>query len=165
MKGSRMQKPRRYFLKQFAGFVSLLLGGTQITGCLGESDTQGPVTSQPSVQSGSAETSSQATQAVSFGSEPVVPSQGPANAGPVWQASPTIDFVEGVPAVVSIRNFVNDSDGGTLVVTLNSGTLLPGITWNPNDATLSYDGRPLGATPQAPVVLTGVTFAADDQNN
>ncbi len=87
----------------------------------------------------------------------------PANAAPVWQPSPAIEFVEGVPAVVPISSFVNDPDGAALVITLNSGTLLPGITWNPNNATLAYDGRPLGAKPDAPVVLTGVTFAADDR--
>lgn len=86
-----------------------------------------------------------------------------ANAAPVWQPEPAIDFVEGVPAVVSIRNFVNDPDGAALLITLNSGALLPGITWNPNDATLAYDGRPLGAKADVPVVVTGITFAADDR--
>jgi hypothetical protein len=42
---------------------------------------------------------------------------------------------------------------------------LPGITWNPTTAVIEYDGRPLGAKPGAPVVVTGITFSADDRRN
>jgi hypothetical protein len=146
---SQMQTTRRLFLKQLAGAVSILLGGTQLVGCLGEFDTQ-----QPEMQSDQAAPQATAQSA---------PSQMAANAAPVWQTSPTIDFVEGVPSMVSIRSFVNDPDGGQLAITLNSGMLLPGITWNPDTATLAYDGRPLGAKPETPVNLTGITFAADDR--
>jgi hypothetical protein len=157
---SQMQTTRRLFLKQFAGAISILLGGTQLVGCLGKSDTQ-----QPGMQSGSAAAAQPIDQAAPQPTAPAAPPQMAANAAPMWQPSPTVDFVEGVPTVVSIRSFVNDADGGQLLITLNSGMLPPGITWNPNNATLAYDGRPLGAKPEAPVVLTDVTFAADDQQN
>ena len=156
-----MQDSRRRFLKHIAGVASVLLGGTQLVGCLGESDTQQPGTSEPAVQSGSDSPTEQPV--LPAGSTSPGPTQMPANAAPVWQPSPAIEFVEGVPAVVPIRNFVNDPDGAALLITLNSGALLPGITWNPIDATLAYDGRPLGAKADAPVVVTGITFAADDR--
>jgi hypothetical protein len=80
----------------------------------------------------------------------------------VWQASPTIEFVEGIPATVSVSQFVQDPDQDPLVIQLRTGALIPGITWNPSNATIAYDGRPLGAKPQDPVVLSGITFSADD---
>ncbi len=62
-----------------------------------------------------------------------------------------------------MAEFVRDPDGEPLVITLVSGTLLPGILWDPSRASISFDGRPLGAKPGAPVVSTGPTFAADDR--
>lgn len=161
-----MQNSRRCFLNQLAGVVGVLLGGSQLSGCLGESNTQPSTPSEPAVQSGAADSDLPIAQSMRAAEgNPAAPSQMSANAPPVWQPSPAIEFVEGVPAVVPIRNFVSDPDSAALVITLSSGTLLPGITWNPNDATLAYDGRPLGARPDAPVVLTGITFAADDRRN
>jgi hypothetical protein len=69
--------------------------------------------------------------------------------------------VEGVPAVVSIRNFVRDPDSDPLVITLKSGALLAGLTWNPKNYTIAYDGLPMGAEPDAPIVTTFI-FSADD---
>lgn len=163
-----MQNSRRSFLQQLAGVVAVLLGGTPLAGCLGGSDSQQPPPSEPAVQSGAAAPDSPVqpvAQSMQAGASAAGPNQMSANAAPVWQPAPAIEFVEGVPAVVPIRSFVNDPDGAALVITLNSGALLPGITWNPSDATLAYDGRPLGAKPDAPVVLTGITFAADDRRN
>jgi len=45
---------------------------------------------------------------------------------------------------------------------LASGALVPGLTWNPADYTIAYDGRALGASDDAPVVVTGLVFTADD---
>jgi hypothetical protein len=42
------------------------------------------------------------------------------------------------------------------------GELGPGLTWNPTDYTIAYDGRPLGATDDVPFVSTGLFFIADD---
>lgn len=147
---------RRSFLKQLAGLAPVLLAGTQFAGCLSDSDEQ-----QPKV-SGSV-TQTTAPTASTTPTTPAEPSQQAANSGPVWQTTPTIEFVEGVPAVVSVREFVQDPDQDPLVITLKSGTLLPGITWDPNKYTITYDGRPLGAKPDAPVVVSGVTFSADDR--
>ena len=49
----------------------------------------------------------------------------PLNTGPVWEPSPTIEFVEGVPATVSVRNFVQDPDRDPVVITMKSGRLCP----------------------------------------
>lgn len=153
-----MRNPRRRFLKQLAGVVSVLVAGPQLAGCLGESDSQQSATSEPAMQSSSPTATAPTPQPT-----PPAPSQASSSSAPVWQPSPTIEFVEGVPAVVSMRDFVRDPDNDPLVITLKSGALLPGITWNPSNATIAYDGRPLGAKPDAPIVVTGITFIADDQ--
>ena len=57
-------------------------------------------------------------------------------------------------------DFVRDPDSDPLVITLNSGELLPGFTWNPLNYTLAYDGRPMGAKPDASIFT--VIFGADD---
>lgn len=161
-----MQTPRRVFLKRLAGVLSVLLGGAQLGGCLGESTSQPSAAAEPSVESTSAESTAMATPpAPAPASAPAPSAEAPASTGPVWQPSPVIDFVEGVPATVAIRDFVSAPDLNSLVITLNSGTLPPGITWNPNTYTLSYDGRPLGATLDAPVVVADITFAADDRRS
>ena len=90
------------------------------------------------------------------------PSAAPANRPPVWQPELIIQFVEGFPAVVSVRDFVRDPDSDPLVIALKSGELVPGLTWNPTDYTIAYDGRPLGAQDDAPIVITGLVFTADD---
>lgn len=157
-----MQTSRRAFLKRLAGVLSVLLGGAQLAGCLGESTSQPGAAAEPSVESTSSETASMAAPPAPAPA-PAQTTEAPATAGPVWQPSPVIDFVEGVPAAIAIRNFVSASDLNSVVITLNSGTLPPGMTWNPNTYSLAYDGRPLGAQPNAPVVLPGITFAADDR--
>ncbi len=151
-----MRTSRRSFLKQFAAALSGLLGVTQLSGCLSESDPPQSATSEQPTQSTSA--TAPATQP-----PPATSTSEPLNTGPVWQPSPTIEFVEGVPAMVSVRNFVQDPDRDPVVITMKSGRLLPGITWNPSNATIAYDGRPLGAKPGKPVVVPGVTFSADDR--
>jgi len=164
-----MHLNRRDFLKHLGSAVSLFVGGTQLGGCLGESGSQPEAVAQPEAQASPDKTgtapSPLAGQAAANDPNKEGATQIPANAGPVWQPSPTIDFVEGVPATVSIRAFVTDPDSDPFVINLNSGTLPPGITWNPNTATLAYDGRPLGARADAPVQVSGVTFVADDQRN
>jgi len=155
-----MRSTRRSFLKQLAGVVSVLFGGTQLSGCLWETD------SQQSATVGQAAQSSSTTPAAAPAAQPApaAPAQA-ANSGPVWDPAPTIEFVEGVPSVVSVRDFVRDPDQDPLIITLRSGQLLPGITYNPSNATIAYDGRPLGARPDGPVVVTGVTFSADDRRD
>src|SRR5262245_55767924 len=93
---------------------------------------------------------------------PAAPSAGPPNRGPIWDSAPTIVFVEGVAAVVSVRDYVRDPDSDPLVITLKSGELVPGLTWNPTDYTIVYDGRPMGARDDAPIEVTGVIFDADN---
>lgn len=152
-----MQTSRRSFLARLAGAVSVLVGGTPLMGCLGEGDSDPPAASGSAMQSGSTTSAAQTTQ-----SPPAVPARQTTSSGPVWERSPTIEFVEGVPAKVSVREFVQDADRDALVIKQESGALLPGITWDPSRAILAYDGRPLGAKPGAPVVVTGLTFSADD---
>lgn len=156
----RMLASRRCFLKHFVSVIPMALGGTHLAGCLGESNSESSPMPGPGTQSGSTPT---APTAATTQPTPSTPSQTSANSGPVWQSSPTIEFVEGVPAVVSVRDFVEDPDKDPVVIALKSGALLPGITWNPSNATIAYDGRPLGAKPNAAVVVTGITFSADDQ--
>jgi hypothetical protein len=152
-----MQTSRRYFMRQLAGAASVLFGGTQLSGCLWESgDSQPAASSEQPTQSSAASPSGQTPP------PPSMPTQQSLNSGPLWQPSPTIEFVEGVPSIVSVRQFVSDADRDALTIKQESGTLLPGITWDPSRAVLAYDGRPLGAKPGAPVVLTGLTFSADD---
>lgn len=154
-----MRASRRYFLKHLVSLIAMTLGGTQLAGCLGDWGSE----SSPPPGSG-AESSSTST-ATTTQPTPSAPSQTTLNSAPVWQTSPTIEFVEGVPAVVPVREFVQDPNQDPLIITLKSGVLLPGITWDPNKALIAYDGRPLGAKPDAPVVLTGITFSADDQRD
>ncbi len=151
-----MQSSRRYFMRQLAGAASVLLGGTQLSGCLWESgdSQQAASLAQP--------TQSSATSPSSQTPPPSTATQQSVNRGPLWQRSPTIEFVEGVPSMVSVRQFVSDADRDALTIRQESGALLPGITWDPSRAILAYDGRPLGAKPGAPVVVTGLTFSADD---
>src|SRR5262252_689202 len=139
-----MRTPRRSFLKQVAGVASVALGGTQLSGCLGGASKQETTAALPN-QSGAAGSDSAAT-----------------TIAPAAQSAPTIAFVEGVPKVVSVGDFVKDPESDPLTIALRSGTFLPGITWNPTNATIGYDGRPLGAKPGAPVVVTNITFSADD---
>jgi len=157
-----MPNSRRYFLKQLAGVASVLVGGTQLVGCLGDSDPPPSAAIDPATQSSSPTATAPTTASMPA---PSATSQAAVNSGPVWQPSPTIEFVEGVPATVSVRDFVQDPDQEPLVIALKSGALLPGITWNPNNAMIAYDGRPLGAKDDAPVVVTGITFSADDGKN
>ena len=153
-----MRTTRRSFLTQLAAALSALLGVTPLSGCLPDNDTQESATSEQPTQS--SPPAAPATEP-----PPATSTREPLNTGPVWQPSPTIEFVEGVPAVVSVRDFVQDPDRDPLVITMKSGRLLPGITWNPSNATIGYDGRPLGAKPGKPVVVPGVTFSADDRKN
>jgi len=148
---------RRSFLARLAASASALLGGAPLLGCLGDSDSEQSATSASTTQSAGATPAAPATP-----SAPATPTQSTANAGPVWERSPTIEFVEGVPSMVSVRQFVSDADRDALTIKQESGALLPGITWDPSRAILAYDGRPLGAKPGAPVVVTGLTFSADD---
>jgi hypothetical protein len=158
-----MRTSRRYFLKQLAGAVSVLLGGTQLLGCLGEDSQQLP-TAAPATQSSAAMPATPAPEPTPAEPTQAAPSPTatPANSGPVWQPAPTIEFVEGAPAMVSVRQFVQDPNNDPLVIALKSGALIPGITWNPTNSTIAYDGRPLGAKNETPVVVSGVTFSADD---
>ena len=165
---------RRDFL-QFAGTVSVLLGGTQLAGCLGESDSPQTVASgsrgfgslmptAPAAQSPQgAPAPAQQPAPTQQQPTPDGPSAMAQGTGPVWTPAPTIEFVEGVPAVVSVRDFVRDPDSDPLVITLKSGTLIPGLSWDPTKATITYDGRALGATEDAPIIVSGLTFNADDQ--
>jgi hypothetical protein len=151
-----MHSARRDFLKQFAGALSVLLGGTQLAGCLEESDPP------PTVASGSPGSDSPMSAAAAA-RQPLPPSVATQNSGPVWTPAPTIELVEGVPAVVSVRNFVRDPNSDPLVITLTSGTLIPGLSWDPAKATITYDGRAFGATEDAPIVMSGLTFDADNR--
>lgn len=148
-----MRNARRSFLQALAGIASVVFGGSQLAGCLGY-DSDGHQSSSPGP--------SDSSTTVAATSAPPGPEARPSSA-PVWDTSTTIDFVEGVPAVISMREFVREPAQDPVAITLNSGKLVPGITWNPNNATLSYDGRPLGAKPGAPMVLTDFTFTADDR--
>jgi hypothetical protein len=157
-----MRTSRRSFLKQCAGVVSVVVGGTQLSGCLWD-DPKQSATAAAATQSGPPPAAAPATESTPSQPPPDAPAS--VNSAPVWQPAPTIEFVEGVPAVISVKQFVQDPDQDPLVIALQSGTFLPGITWNPSNATISYDGRPLGAKPDAPVVLSGIVFSADDQKN
>lgn len=165
-----MTTSRRSFLKS----LSALVGTTQLAGCLGDGGTSSAEVSPASTSNppsgASAPTAQQAPvpQAPAPAPAPATPApsaptQTTQNSGPVWQTSPTIEFVEGVPAVVSVRDFVRDPDSDPLVITLQAGALIPGLTWNPNNATINYDGRPLGARDTAPVLVGGIVFSADDR--
>jgi len=162
-----MLDSRRSFLKQLGGVVSALVGGTGLSGCLGEDDAQpssATTRTQSAAQSAPIALTSPPPPDIPLTSPPppdAPPAVAPDNS-PVWQPSPSIEFVEGVPGTVSVRDFVSDPDSDPLVITLNSGTLLPGLTWNPTNYTIAYDGRPLGAKDDAPIVVTGLTFTADD---
>lgn len=158
---------RRSFLKLLA-----LFGGAQLAGCLGNSDSEQAANPQVSeqatgVQPIASPNATTSTQSVALAKPDAHtgPAQQPQNTGPVWDPAPSIQFVEGVPTVISVRQFVQDPQNDPLVIQLRSGVLSPGMTWNPNDGTIAYDGRLYGATPDRPISLIGVTFSADDRKN
>ena len=156
-----MLDSRRSFLKHAAGVMSALMGGAGLSGCLGEDNS-----SQAS--SATTRTAQSSSRPRPLSADPTIlappagPPAAPPDSAPVWRAETTIEFVEGVPAAVDLRGFVQDPDSDPLVITLKSGALVPGLTWNPTDYTIAYDGRPLGAKDDAPIVVTGLTFNADD---
>jgi hypothetical protein len=171
-----MRASRRSFLKQLTAGVSALFGATQLSGCLGEKGDAQVVTSAPAGQLSTAAQSSadaqlgrpaqtaDASQA-SPPATPDAPTQSPLNQGPIWQPDTTIEFVEGMPAAISVRQFVRDPDQDPLIISLKAGALIPGLTWDPVNATITYDGRPLGANDDTPIVVSGVVFSADDRKN
>ena len=147
---------RRAFLKQFA-LAGSLVGAGALSGCLGDSGGGGGSNSSAPAATTTAESSSTGAAA----SAPAVSVQAQST-GPVWQPDPTIEFVEGVPSKVSVKQFVQDPNNDPLVVSMQSGTLPPGIMWSPNTAMIEYDGRPLGANADVPTVVSGIVFVADD---
>ena len=153
-----MRIARRSFLRVLAGVASVVFGGSQLAGCLGY-DSSGKQSS--SRRARALPTRRRRSPPRARRQITRRPEARPSSA-PVWDTSTTIDFVEGVPAVISVREFVRDPAQDPVVITLKSGKLIPGITWNPNNASLSYDGRPLGAKPGAPMILTDFSFTADD---
>ena len=165
-----MQASRRSFLKQLAAGVSALFGAMQLSGCLGESGDSQFAASEVAPQSSWTAESNPAgpTAPVSQGAPSATvdaPTQQALNQGPVWEPAATIEFVEGVPAVISVRQFVRDPDQDPLVISLKSGALIPGVTWDPVNATIAYDGRALGATDDVPIVVPAVVFSADDRRS
>jgi hypothetical protein len=60
------------------------------------------------------------------------------NRAPIWLPGTTIEFVEGVPAVVSMLGFVRDPDSDPRDHA-QSGSLWPGFTWHPTNYTITYD--------------------------
>lgn len=161
-----MHVSRRAFLQRFATLASVLAGGTVLSGCLGGgsgSESGGTAAAEtPAAASSTAATSSTMAAPATTTASTTAAAAPAANVGPVWQPAPTIEFVEGVPSQISMRQFVQDPNNDPLVISMQSGSLPPGIMWNPNTATLEYDGRPLGATANAPTVVSGLVFVADD---
>ena len=145
-----MRVTRRAFLKQLA-LAGSLLGAGALSGCLWDDRGGG----------GSAGSTAPPATTGASSSAPA-PSAQAQNASPVWQPDPTIEFVEGVPSKISVKQFVQDANNDPLIVSMQSGSLPPGIVWNPNTAMIEYDGRPLGAKADAPLVVSGPVFAADD---
>ena len=81
-----------------------------------------------------------------------------ANRAPVWVANPPpVIFKSGVSSRYNVRQFVSDSDGDELVITVN-GTLdaFPGVSFDGTD--LVFDGRVVNG---ANIVGT-LVFGADD---
>lgn len=62
------------------------------------------------------------------------------NQDPVWEVVPTISFVQGVPARISIAPYVRDADGDSLTITKNMAALPPGVTYDPATKSFIYDG-------------------------
>lgn len=138
-----------------------------MAGCLGSDDSTPTLASAPTPPTVSSDVR-HATAPMAPSLDATVPlPTGDArseNTPPVWQANPAIQFVEGVPAVIPIRQFVVDRELDAVVIQLRAGALPPGMTWNPIDATVTYDGRPFGASAGEPLIVGSVTFSADDGN-
>src|SRR5262245_10381880 len=154
-----MQLTRRAFLKQLA-LAGSLLGAGALSGCLG--DFIATPFSRSSASRGSGGSASSTAPPATIGASSSAPAASAQNASPVWQRDPTIEFVEGVPSKISVKQFVQDADNDTLIGSMQSGSLPPGITWTPNTGMIGYDRRPLGAKADAPLVVSGPVFAADD---
>lgn len=79
-----------------------------------------------------------------------------ANLPPVWQTVTAVAFTQGVPSSVSIAAYVSDPDGDALTITMTSGTLPAGVTFDAAGKRFVYDGvGPLGST-------SGVVLTAND---
>jgi hypothetical protein len=59
---------------------------------------------------------------------------------PVWSAVPTIAFVQGVAASISIASYVSDPDGDVLTFMKNGVALPPGVTFDAAGKQFVYDG-------------------------
>ena len=103
-----MRIARRSFLRVLAGVASVVFGGSQLAGCLGYSSGKQSSSESPVSPAGSSTTTTPATQITDNASSQARPSS-----APVWDSSATIDFVEGVPAVISVREFVTGSRPGS----------------------------------------------------
>ena len=81
-----------------------------------------------------------------------------ANHAPVWAANPPpIVFKSGVSSRYNVRQFVSDSDGDELVITVN-GSLdaFPGVSFDGTD--LVFDGRAVNGQN----IVGTLVFSADD---
>src|SRR5262245_54771443 len=77
--GGAMPNSRRYFLKQLAGVASVLVGGTQLVGCLGDSDPPPSAAIDPATQSSSPTATAPTTASMPA---PSATSQAAVNSGP-----------------------------------------------------------------------------------
>lgn len=83
---------------------------------------------------------------------------------PVWITLPAVlPFIQGQPDSISLSpQYVSDPDSDPLTFTLESGSLPDGVTFNPVDCTIVYDGSDVGAEIGAPIEASGIAFGADD---
>jgi len=79
-----------------------------------------------------------------------------ANLPPVWQGVPTITFTQGIASSISIAVYVSDPNGDALAITMFSGTLPAGVTYDAGNKRFVYDG--MGAVGTG----SGNVLTADD---
>ena len=80
----------------------------------------------------------------------------PGNVAPVWSTVPTITFTQGVASSISIAAYVTDADQDPLTITMTTGTLPTGVTYDVASKSFVYDGI-------GPVdTKSGVQLTADD---
>jgi hypothetical protein len=73
-----------------------------------------------------------------------------------WRTIPSIAFVEGVAASVSVADYVSDPDGDSLRVVRNEIELPPGVTFDAANLRFVYDGTGAAAETE------GHVLTADD---
>lgn len=58
----------------------------------------------------------------------------------MWSTVPTLSFVQGIAASISVSQYVTDANRAALVLSLNGVVLPAGVSYNKTTQSFDYDG-------------------------